>query len=316
MASVVGSLPSRAQGTFLGAPRADDLDACRVAALGLPFDMGMHPTRVGARSGPDHVRTHSLLVAEHLADFDVDVIEVLGFRDAGDLDLVPGQVASAYEAIEAAVAQLLAAGVVPLCVGGDGAVSLPQLRALARVHGPLSVVHFDAHTDAYPPDQTGRDPEYSNANPYRHAVVEGLVDVASSFHIGVRDTELDATQGVLGVARELGYRVISMREFIALGVPGVLAEVRAATQGRPTFLCWDMDVFDPSVAPGVVTPAWGGLTTREGLQLLEGLRGVHFVGFEVNTVSPPHDVMGQTGSLAAHVMREFLLLAHADASTS
>jgi arginase family enzyme len=306
----------RTPGTFFGAPHAADFDGCRVAALGLPFDLGIHPTRVGARSGPSHVRAHSLLVAEHLADFDVDLIDTLGFRDVGDVDVVPGQVTQAYPAIETAVAQLLAAGVVPICVGGDGAVSLPQLRALARLHGPISVVHFDAHTDAYPHDPTGADPEYSNANPYRHAVDEGLVDASTSFHIGVRDTELDGTPGVVGVARDLGYRVIPMSELVALGVPAVLAEVRAATDGRSVFLCWDMDVFDPSVAPGVVTPAWGGITTREGLQLLEGLRGLRFVGFEVNTVSPPHDVMGQTGALAAHVMREFLMLAHADPTAS
>jgi arginase family enzyme len=304
----------RPTGTFLGAPWATDLDGCRVAALGLPFDMGSHPTRVGARSGPQHVRTHSLLVAEHLADLDIDVMRELGFRDLGDVDVTPGDVASAYPAIEAAVGRIASAGAIPLCVGGDGAVTLPQLRALSRVHGPLTVLHFDAHTDAYPPGPDEPASTYSNENPYRHAAVEGLVDVATSVHVGVRDTHVGETAGVVGVARDLGYRVITMSEFVETGVVTLLAELQATASGRPVFLCWDMDVFDPSVAAGVVTPAWGGISVREGQQLLNGLAGLHFVGFEVNTVSPPHDVAGQTGALAAQVMRECLMLAYADAT--
>jgi len=308
-----------ATGTFLGSPRSDDLVGCRVAALGLPFDMGTHPSRIGARGGPQHVRAHSLLVAEHLADLDVDVMTELGFRDLGDLDLFPGDVAGSYPVIEAAVAELCAAGVTPLCVGGDGAVTLPQLRALARVHGPLAVLHFDAHTDAYPDVPGAAAAEFSNANPFVHAVREGLVDVSASVHVGVRDTQARDTQardtdGIVGAARQLGYRVITMSELVDLGVPTVLAELRATVIGRPVFLCWDMDVFDPSVAPGVVTPAWGGITVREGLQILAGLGGLHFVGFEVNTVSPPHDLGGQTGALAAQVMRECLMLAYLGAT--
>jgi arginase family enzyme len=304
----------RPTGTFFGAPWATDLDGCRVAALGLPFDMGSHPTRVGARSGPPHVRTNSLLVAEHLADLDVDVVGALGFRDLGDVDLTPGDVTSAYPAIEAAVGDVAAAGVAPLCVGGDGSVTLPQLRALSRVHGRLTVLHFDAHTDAYPPGPGELAATSSNENPYRHAATEGLVDVATSVHVGVRDTHVGESAGVVGVARDLGYRVITMSELIERGVVATLVELHAAGSGRPMFLSWDMDVFDPSVAPGVVTPAWGGITVREGLQLLNGLAGLHFVGFEVNTVSPPHDVGGQTGALAAQVMRECLMLAYADAT--
>jgi arginase family enzyme len=300
--------------TFFGAPWAAQAAGCRVVALGLPFDMGVHPTRVGSRSGPQHVRANSLLVAEHLADLDVDVVAALGFRDLGDVDLIPGDVASAYPAIEAAVRGVAAEGVVPLCVGGDGSVTLPQLRALAAVHGPLTVLHFDAHTDAYPPEPGEPAPAYTNANPFRHAVAEGLVDVETSVHVGVRDTELEGVPGVVGVARDLGYRVVTMSELVEMGIATLLAQLRAAADAHPVFLCWDMDVFDPSAAPGVVTPAWGGITVREGLQVLQGLAGLHFVGFEVNTVSPPHDVAGQTGALAAHVMREFLMLAYADAT--
>ncbi|MCU1556388.1 MAG: Agmatinase [Microbacteriaceae bacterium] len=301
--------PVKPVGTLFGVKAGRDLTGSLVTVLGVPFDMGYHPTRIGARSGPSHVRTHSALVAEHLDGFGVDLLGTLGVVDMGDAEVLPGNVDESFGAIEQAVSTILAAGATPLTFGGDGAVTLPQLRALKKGLGrEFAVLHFDAHTDAY----EGVYPyEYNNANTFIHAVTEGLIDPTASLHVGMRDTEYQGHPGIIGVARDLGYEVITMDELVVMGVPALVERIRAKFADIPIYLCWDMDVFDPSVSPGVVTPSWGGITAREGLSILRGMRGLDFVSFDINTVSPPHDIMGTTGSLAAQVAMECLFLRHA-----
>jgi len=279
----------RASGTLFGLSPVDDPD---VVVIGLPFDMGAHPTRVGARGGPAHIRNHSLLVAEHGRDYGINPLAALRIADLGDVDCVPGDVETSYARIEAALDSVTA---FPITLGGDGAVTLPGLRAAARKHPDLVVLHFDAHSDAY-----GDGDGFTNGNPFVHAATDGLVDPTRSFHIGVRDTALNGLPGRLDRAKELGYHLLPVGE-IGLGFVEVV-------RGAPVYVCWDMDVFDPSVAPGVVTPAWGGLTVREGLGLIRALKDLDLVALDVNALSPPHDLGGQTGALAAHVILEFLLL--------
>ncbi|MBI5087800.1 MAG: arginase family protein [Actinobacteria bacterium] len=293
-------------GTLFGVPASTSAAAGRVAVLGVPFDMGYHPTRIGARGGPAHVRANSALVAEHLDGFGIDFLERLGVVDLGDVRVVPGDVEASYPAIEQAVAEIIGAGAVPLTFGGDGAVSLPQLRALkAGLGREFALLHVDAHTDAYPDIYPY---EFNNANTFIHVATERLLDPSRSLHVGMRSTEYDDHLGVNQVARELGYAVITVDEIVAMGVDELVQRIRTTVGELPIYLCWDMDVFDPSFAPGVVTPSWGGITVREGLGLLRALRGLEFVAFDINTVSPPHDVQGITGSLAAQVAMECLFL--------
>ena len=293
-------------GTLFGVPAGNDPTGSRVAVLGVPFDMGYHATRIGARGGPAHIRANSALVAEHLDGFGIDLLERLGVVDLGDVRVLPGNVEQSYPAIERAVADVIAAGAVPLTFGGDGAVSLPQLRAMkAGLGREFALLHVDAHTDAY----KGIYPyEFNNANTFIHVVDERLVDPARSLHVGIRSTEHGDHLGINQLARELGYEVITIDEITAMGVAALAGRIRDRLDGLPVYLCWDMDVFDPSFAPGVVTPSWGGITVREGLGLLRALRGLEFVAFDINTVSPPHDHQGITGSLAAQVAMECLFL--------
>jgi agmatinase len=295
-------------GTLFGVPAGVAGPATKVAVMGVPFDMGYHPTRIGARSGPAHVRTHSALVAEHLDGFDVDLLGDLGVVDTGDAKVLPGNVEQSFDAVEAGISAIVRAGATPLTFGGDGAVTLPQLRALKKHLGrEFAILHFDAHTDAY----KGIYPyEFNNANTFIHAVTEGIVDPAASLHVGMRDTEYAGRPGIIGVATDLGYEVIAMDEFLLMGVPALVAHIREKFADMPIYLCWDMDVFDPSISPGVVTPSWGGITAREGLAILRGMRGLDFIAFDINTVSPPHDHLGITGSLAAQVAMECLFLKH------
>lgn len=293
--------------SFMRAPFARDASNSKAAVLGIPFDCGMHPVRIGARLGPAAIREQSVLVrAYEPPDQDFDPISRLGLVDLGDVDLVPGSVVESHRAIEEAVWQIARSGSIPITLGGDGAVTLPQLRALHRCHPDLVVLHIDAHTDTFPGEGSERE-RYNTATTFTRAAEEGLVETAASFHIGARGpTYLPAAYSH---AERLGYRVYPDHLCRSRGMDRVIREVVQVLADRPVYLCFDMDYFDPSCAPGVCTPTWGGATAYEGLSLLRALKGLRFVAFDVNTVSPPHDAAGMTAFLAAACVREFLFLA-------
>jgi guanidinobutyrase len=286
--------------TFMGVPHRTEPGDARAVIVGLPFDCGAHPHRIGSRQGPASIRAQSLLIRRYDADTGIDPLAELGVVDLGDARVTPGDITASYPAIEAAVDGALVGGAVALTMGGDGAISLPEMRALRRRYPELVVVHLDAHTDAYPIDG------YNTATAFSRAFDEGLIDARRSFHIGVRSSLL--VPQVYEYGRQLGYRIIPMDELMGRGIADVFAEVERTVAERPVYLCFDMDVFDPSVAPGVCTPAWGGLSTREGLAALRACRAVNVVGMNVNTISPPHDPAGMSAFLAAHVMFEFLVM--------
>lgn len=286
----------------LPAPSAQD-EAPGVCVLGIPFDCGTHPFRVGSRQGPDAIREQSRL----LRPFDLfrragveNPAQFLRAVDAGNVVCWPGDPERSYPVIETAVDRILEAGAIPVTMGGDGAVTLPQLRAVGRRHPGLVVLHFDAHTDTYPVSG------YNTASTFTRAAEETLLDVSASFHVGTRGNSFMG--GVVEYGREVGYTVIPFDDFDR-DQAAMLDEIKRRVGDRPVYLCFDMDVFDPSCAPGVCTPEWGGLTAKEGLTLLRRLSGLNFVAFDVNTVSPPQDVGGATAFLAATVMQEFLALA-------
>jgi agmatinase len=290
--------------TFMGLPFSTDATGAGAAILGCPFDCGTHPFRVGARQGPAAIREQSGLVRRYESErADLDVLAEMGVIDAGDVVCTPSRAEEAFAAIEEAAWRLVGTGAAPVGFGGDGSVSLPLVRAAARRHPDLAVLHIDSHTDAYPVDPVHR---YDAATQFTHAALEQRVRPSASWHVGLRGTT--TRQGAHDHTRSLGYRTLTMRELQSAGVTETAAMLRAAFDGRPVYLSWDMDVFDPSCAPGVCTPAWGGLSAREGLDLLRGLEGLDIVAADVNTVSPPQDVNGMTAFLAAAVTFEILLL--------
>ncbi|WP_205042180.1 arginase family protein [Rhodoligotrophos defluvii] len=290
--------------SFMGAPLSRDLSRAKVAILGIPYDSGTHPARIGSRFGPSAIREQSALVrAYELPDQDFDPIATLGAVDYGNVQVFPSSVRESFEAIEQMVGEIVGHGVIPVTMGGDGAVTLPQLRALHRRYPDLVVLHIDAHTDTYPEDGIDRI-RYSTATTFARAAEEGLVQTAHSFHVGTRGPTY--LQNAWSHASALGYRVIPDHLMRKRGMEDVLAEIHDTLAGRPVYLCFDMDIFDPSCAPGVCTPTWGGLTAYEGLSLIRALKGLKIVAYDVNTVSPPHDPTGMTAFLAASCMREFL----------
>ncbi len=235
---------------------------------------------------------------------DFNPLSQLNVVDCGDAKVVPGRIDPSFETMEAAVLNIARRGAKTLTMGGDGAVTLPQLRALHRVYPGLAVLHFDAHTDTYPGQGQER---HTTATTFTRAAEEGLLDTAHSLHIGARGPI--QTADVFEHTRSHGYELISGLDLMDKGIPVVLDHVHERLRGRPVYLCWDMDFFDPSCAPGVCTPTWGGVSAREGLAILRGLEGLDFVAFDVNTVSPPHDLGGMTAFLAGTVMLECMYLA-------
>lgn len=290
-------------GTFMGLDYGHDLAGRRAAVIGIPYDNGAHAHRVGSRDGPRAIREASRLIRRFRPpDADFDPLERLRVIDCGDVKVVPSMLDDAEASIEKAIGLIAGAGAVPISMGGDGSVTIGQLRAIARLHPDLVVLHVDSHTDANP----GEERVKATGNTFVRAARESLVDVAASVHAGMRGTFYEP--GIFEMARELGYGLITYEEIRTRGVDDVAAELRDRLAGRPVYLCWDMDFFDPSCAPGVCAPIPGGPGAEEGLRLLRGLSGLQFVAFDVNTVSPPHDVQGVTAQLAAQVMYDCSVL--------
>ncbi|MBA2965222.1 MULTISPECIES: arginase family protein [Ramlibacter] len=294
--------------TFMGLPFAPDAQGARAFVCGVPFDCGTHPTRVGARQGPAHVRRHSTTVRPfHPERGDTDWRQALGAVDVGDIAVVPSQIEVSFAAIERVMTRLQEApGAVPFTIGGDGSVSLPLMRAAAARHPGLVALHFDAHTDCMAPPAPGL---HNTGTQFWYAATEGRIDPARSWHIGMRGTL--AVAGSFTTPQELGFRMLPLAQLLERGLRAAMAEVRASVGDAPVYLCWDMDVIDPAFAPGVAAPSWGGLSAREALELLQLLQGLNIVHVDINTVSPPHDPTGAAGSLAAQLLYEAMGLLHA-----
>lgn len=298
--------------TFMRLPLLQDAAGLDAAVLGLPSDAGS-PFRTGARFGPGAIRALSVMLRPvNPYRGNLDVFAALRVADLGDAPVVPGYMEASLERIEQAVAAIVGHGAVPLGLGGDHGVTLAELRALAGRHGPLALIHFDSHTDTWPAYFGGE--RHSAGTPFRRAVEEGIVRPERSLQIGMRGslfTPADLSQSV-----ELGYRVLTTDEALAMTPAALAALVRARAGGAPAFLTFDMDFIDPAFAPGVQTPEAGGPSAREALALLRALDGIALVGCDVVETNPMFDGPGQiTALLAATVAAELLALLAATRQT-
>lgn len=288
----------------MGVPFTHNPSGADAAILGIPFDCGVHPFRIGSRQGPHAIRDQSRLIRPYnpeLSDF--NPMERLGLVDCGDVRVIPSRMEESFESIEEAVDQLFKAKTVPITMGGDGSVSYPIMRAAGKHYADLAVIHLDSHTDTTPP--TADSPHNAGTQFYR-AATEKHIDPKATYHIGLRGTTM--LPGGFERTEGLGYNLIPLNDLLARGIDNTFQEIKEALQGRPVYICWDMDVFDPSCAPGVAAPSWGGLSAREGLQILRSLTDLNIVAFDVNTVSPNHDQGGMTAFLAAALIYEVQVL--------
>jgi agmatinase len=289
--------------TFMRLPHLQTTDDVDVALVGVPTDDAVS-FRSGARFGPEAVRSASVLLRPYNPHLEVDVVERLSMVDYGDAPTVPGYHERSLERIEQCLAPLHAAGVVPLCIGGDHSIVLAELRAAARVHGPLALVHLDAHADVWEEYYGAR---YFHGTVFKRAVEEGLVDPHRSVQAGMRGTLYGA--GDVRAPAELGYDAIPWSELEQLSPDEYASRVRARIGDAPAFLSFDIDFVDPAFAPGTGTPEVGGPTSGQALAYLRALTGIDFRAFDCVEVSPPYDPSGITAWLAASACHEMLSLA-------
>ena len=286
--------------TFARLPRLDEVPAADAAVLGVPFDSGVS-YRPGARFGPAHIRESSRLLRPYNPFAQVSPFARLQMADAGDLAVNPFNIEEAISEIERGARALLERTPFLLTLGGDHTIALPLLRALSAVHGPLAVVHFDAHLDTW---DTYFGAAYTHGTPFRRAAEEGLLDRSGCLHVGIRGplySEVDLTAD-----SELGFVVISAPDLDDVGVGGVTERIRERVQDRPVYVSVDIDVLDPAHAPGTGTPEAGGLSSRELLATLRSFARLNLVGADIVEVAPSYDHAQITGIAAAHVGYELL----------
>ncbi|MEJ3659015.1 agmatinase [Actinomycetes bacterium KLBMP 9759] len=286
--------------TFARLPRTDEVGHVDVAVVGLPFDSGVS-YRPGARFGPAHIRAASKLLRPYNPALDVLPFARQQVADAGDLAINPFDLEEAIRTVENASDDLREGGTKLLSIGGDHTVALPLLRSVHRDHGPVAVLHFDAHLDTW--DSYFGAP-YTHGTPFRRASEEGLLDKERCMHVGVRGplySDQDLTDD-----RVLGFQVVRSDDYQFDGLAAVIERMRARLGDAPVYVSVDIDVLDPAHAPGTGTPEAGGLTSRELLNTLRGLVGANIVGADIVEVAPAYDHAEITGIAAAHVAFELL----------
>jgi len=282
-------------------PHVIDLAGVDAAVYGIPFDTATS-YRTGPRFGPEAIRSASALLRPYNPALGVNLVDRLSIVDYGDVPVSPGDTERTYAQIEDALAPLVDAGVFPAALGGDHSITLAELRALARKHGPLALVQLDSHGDVW---ESYFGQQYFHGTTFKRALEEGLLDARSSVQAGMRGSLYGP--GDIDVAKEMGFTVLTTDELRDLGPQRYGELVREKVGERPVLMSFDIDFLDPAFAPGTGTPEAGGFSTAEALAFVRNLRGVDLVGCDVVEVSPPYDGPGSVTALAAATVMYDLL---------
>jgi agmatinase len=288
--------------TYARLPEIDDVDHARVAVFGVPFDSGV-TYRPGARFGPRAVRQASRLARPYHPGLDVAPFAAQQVVDAGDIACNPFSIDEAIGQIEAGADDLLQRADRAIAIGGDHTIALPLLRAYARRHGPVALLHFDAHLDTW---DSYFGVAYTHGTPFRRAWEEGLLLDDRATHIGIRGPLFGPED--LDDDRRFGFEIVTAMDLETMGISEVTGRILDRVAGAPLYVSIDIDVLDPAFAPGTGTPEAGGLTSRELLGILRGLRPANIVGADVVEVAPPYDHAEITAIAASHVIYELLAL--------
>jgi guanidinopropionase len=288
--------------TFMRLPLVSSAAGLDIALVGIPWDGGT-TNRAGARHGPREIRNQSTLMRRVHHVSGLAPFSLARIADVGDLSVNPIDLKDALARIEAGIAEIVGHRAVPVIAGGDHLTTLPVLRALGR-REPVGMIHFDAHSDTN--DTYFGDNRYTHGTPFRRAVEEGVLDPRRVVQIGIRGSIYDP--GEHDWARDQGMRIIYIEEFLDRGPVEVMAEARSIVGAGPTYVSFDIDSIDPSMAPGTGTPEIGGFSTREAQQMVRLIDGVRIVGADVVEVAPPFDVGGMTALAGATMMFELTCL--------
>jgi len=278
-------------------PSAKDLDVCFV---GVPLDTGTS-NRPGARFGPRQIRAESCLIRPYNMATRAAPFDSLSVADIGDVAINTFDLKKSIPIIEAAYDEILGHNCKPLTMGGDHTIAIPILRAIRRKHGPVGLIHIDAHADI---NDTMFGEKIAHGTPFRRAVEEGLLDSKRCVQIGLRATGYAADD--FDWPRQQGFRVVQAEECWYKSLAPLMAEVREQVKGGPVYFSFDIDGLDPSYAPGTGTPEIGGLTVPQALEIIRGSRGLDLVGGDLVEVAPAYDVSGNTSLTAANLLFEML----------
>jgi len=295
------------ESTFALLPRLRDLETARHSAeikiVGAPFDTGVS-YRPGARFGPAHVRQASRLLRPYNPATGTSPFAQVQVADAGDMALNPFNIEEAITTVEHDALDLTADGASLLTIGGDHTIALPLLRAASKRAGqPVALLHFDAHLDTW---DTYFGADYTHGTPFRRAAEEGLLDESALCHVGTRGP-LYSKKDLDDDAR-FGFGIITSADLYYQGVEAIVTILRDRIGDKPVYISLDIDVLDPAHAPGTGTPEAGGITSRELLEMLRGLRGLNIIGADVVEVLPSYDHAELTGIAAAHACYDLLSL--------
>jgi agmatinase len=282
--------------TFARLPVLEQVGRADIAVVGIPFDSGVS-YRPGARFGPAHVRQASRLLRPYNPALDVSPFAARQVVDAGDIACNPFDIAEAIGQIQAGARRLNVEGMKLVSIGGDHTIALPLLRVIHERHGPVALLHFDAHLDTW---DTYFGAPYTHGTPFRRATEEGLLDLARSVHVGIR--------GPLYTSEDLGdgFLAVHCTDIELHGLATAIERMLERLGDRPVYVSVDIDVLDPAHAPGTGTPEAGGMTSRELLTMLRALAGHQVVSADIVEVAPAYDHAEITGIAAAHVAYELI----------
>lgn len=286
--------------TFMRLPQADSLNGLDVAFLGIPSDIGTS-WRSGTRFGPKQIRAESAMIRPYNMATGAAPFEHLQVADIGDLAINTFSLRETIRIITESYNTILAADVTPMAMGGDHSITLPILRSIAKKHGPVALVHVDAHADVN--DEMFGERE-THGTVFRRAHEEGLVEADKVYQIGLRGTGYAASD--FTEAQGWGFQIFQAHELWGKSLVTLGREIRRDIGQRPVYVTYDIDSLDPAYAPGTGTPEIGGLTTPQALELIRALNGANIVGCDLVEVSPPYDPSGNTALTGANLLYELL----------
>jgi len=279
--------------SFFRAPYQADMTGVDVAVTGVPLDIAT-TNRPGARLGPRAIRNASLSLAwERPWPWQVDPMATLRVIDYGDCEPIEGDLLSVSH-IEAHITNIINSGAATLVLGGDHFVAYPSLRAHAAAYGPISLIHFDAHTDTWPSSGNG----VNHGTMFHQAALEKIVNPATSTQIGIRTTNEDT----------LGFHVVYAADVHRMSGIEIAKQILERVGDSPVYITFDIDCLDPAFAPGTGTPVPGGLSTFQALSIIRELKGINLVGMDVVEVAPAYDHAEITALAAAQIAIELLCL--------
>ncbi|MGR3598937.1 MAG: agmatinase [Heliomarina sp.] len=288
--------------TFMRLPQANGLSGLDVALLGIPMDIGTS-WRSGTRFGPKQIRAESAMIRPYNMATGAAPFDHLQIADIGDLAINTFSLSDTIRIITETYDAMLSNDLIPVAMGGDHTMTLPILRSIAKKHGPVALVHVDAHADVN--DEMFGEKE-AHGTVFRRAYEEGLLQADKVYQIGLRGTGYAATD--FTEAQGWGFQIFQAHELWGRSLDQLGAEIRRDIGDRPVYITYDIDSLDPAYAPGTGTPEIGGLTTPQALQLIRALRGASIVGCDLVEVSPPYDTSGNTALTAANLIYEMLCI--------